>query len=181
MRGPSRNLRVFATKKDWLDIFEEISQLIAVKFIVGGRLIESISVYHDLKNIPDIGNSSVGQEIQQKRYLCIRAEVDINFRIVHQRNGLIAKIIDITSNPKAVEINFGGSFGDNTLISGNVSTASADTESQSLFSIVKKNIKKKFQLINSNYLGPEADFLFQSGWRLTSDVRQSRDYDLQYL
>ncbi|MEZ6037407.1 MAG: hypothetical protein R3F29_08000 [Planctomycetota bacterium] len=110
--------------------------------------------------------------------MVLPVETEVRVRPVHQRSGGIKFAIDQLLNPDSVVCCFGGVHVEGVMISGEASTIGTSDASRAMFKLLARHLTKGFKRIGSYWVGGEAGQLLDRGWRLTSSVTSSEDYDL---
>ena len=101
----------------------------------------------------------------------------ISSRIIPQRNGGERYTVDM-NNVTGVSIHAGGLYENLRLISGQIAPIGDSENSNNIFKLFRKLVRKKFEKIKSFYVGPEALNLFNQGTRLTPTTNSPEEYDL---
>ena len=82
------------------------------------------------------------------------------------------------SNPQSIEIKIGGIYKENVIVAGRVATISEDSDSIELFKLLSTKLKKEFKKIGAFYVGKSAEQKLKEGWRLVTNEKLSKEYDL---
>ena len=163
-----RSIDVFATENDWSAILTSV----ALKRSLG--LVEA-GLFDD----PAIEMLEISTNLEAfKSYLIINRDHAVAVRNVPQRLGGEKFAIDQLANPDSVMLVIGGMIGENRLVSGQISTVAAESNSTELYAEFTKAIRTQFEKIKSYYVGPEASRLLDAGGRLTPTRKSPKEYDL---
>jgi hypothetical protein len=87
--------------------------------------------------------------------------------------------IDQLANPDSTVLRHGGLYGDNVLLRGEVRTAYKTQAAQRLQRAFDAAIRKQFVKIGWCYVGPKAEVLLDSGYRLTAAEQCPTESDLR--
>lgn len=176
----------YATRADYEPVFADVATQLAVKYAVDEWRIESDHrVYESPFEAPDFDLFKWGRS-PGTMFLVLPEDAELPFSYMPQRQvpekyGIIPSSVDENYN----WINFHPSgfhkseqWGEG-LIQGWLSTNSGHVDSQALFNAFKKSIKKRFEYFSFSgvYVGPDAVKYFESGGRLTEDLRRPRAGD----
>jgi len=82
------------------------------------------------------------------------------------------------ANPQTVVLDSGGLVDRQRLIAGQIGTATVNKQSEEIYALFAKVVRRRFEKIKSYYVGPEAIRLFDLGTRLTPTAKSSEVYDL---
>lgn len=167
---PRHLVPIFAASSDLWNVLEQATSTGPLQFVQTG-LFDTPALIRTTKLVdPD----------PQERYLVAPVSLPIAVRPVPQRRGGLKFAVDQLVNPKTIIVHPGGLIDSpQCLLSGDVGTISEDAISLELFQVFKRLIHKQFTKIQSFYVGPEAERLFDGGMRLTSDRRAPTFTDLQ--
>lgn len=94
--------------------------------------------------------------------------------------GGIKYAVDQGCNPKSIEIKLGGVFieKENVIVAGRLATISDEADSLELYKFLSTKIKRDFKRIGAFYVGKKAQERLNEGWRLVTNERLSREFDL---
>lgn len=112
-------------------------------------------------------------------YLIAPISHPINVRPVPQLTGDIRYAVDQLDNPDSITLTHGGLFAPETLISGQIATASDTPMAKAIQSAFSNAISKLFTRVNAFYVGPIAAEMLARGCRLTFAVQSPPKYDLR--
>lgn len=102
----------------------------------------------------------------------------LKVREVSQRSGGIKYAIDPLENHTSICFQFGGVYREGVLLSGNCFTTNPNTFSLEIFKIFSSDIKKNFNKIGTFYVGKKAEEKLKLGWRLVTNEKSPKEYDL---
>ena len=162
-------------------IIEEIENEFEVKYYNRG-LFDSKNIvnYESLLNNSDLGYARSGDWNNLDGYLILPKEAKLKIRKIPQRKGGVKFAVDQLKNHKSIEIKIGGIYRDvdNVNVAGRVATVSDHPFSKSLYKSFATKIKKRFVRIGSFYVSPQAEEKLKKGWRLVTNEKMSKDFDL---
>jgi hypothetical protein len=178
MRG--KQIMFFVDPDDIDPILRQIEDSNNIHYFMTG-LLDSATIpqYDTFSQIPDLGYVSEGDWNKIDSYLILPRNTNLNIRSIPQRAGGIKYAVDQMINEKSVVLKPGGIFNNEILVAGRVATISEEKFSVDLykaFSLIIK--KKKFKRIGEFYVGPSALQKLHSGWRLVTNEKLSRGFDL---
>lgn len=165
---PRKQIPIYATQNDFAGLLREVSNNRPLEIVIGGlsndptRLILS-----DFENIEPF-----------KTYLVFEQGMRVEVRAVAQRDGGHMYAVDQIGNPHSVVLQCGGVFDEHRLIASQLGTVGTSKQSGGIYSLFAKAICKKFEKIQSYYVGPEAVGMLDSGARLAPTVKSPKKYDL---
>jgi hypothetical protein len=83
-------------------------------------------------------------------------------------------------NQKSVTLKLGGIYKDaeNVIVAGRVATVSEDSDSNELYKLFTTKLKKEFKKIGTFYVGRKAEEKLKMGWRLVTNEKSPKEYDL---
>jgi hypothetical protein len=176
----SKLVPFFAADGDLKEVAAAIEARQRLQYVVAGLFdTPELSIAGSVKAIESFGIAQTGDQAQERSYLVVPANRQINVREVPQRRGGVKYAIDQVQNPATVVMRPGGRFGDVAVIAGQIGTAADDVSALELFKLFEREIKRRFSRVKSHYVGPSAKALMESGARLTMSVRSPAEYDLK--
>lgn len=171
-------MHFFAAESDMLLLIREATHLKQLNAIATGKAKKNLKDdVINLSNIPNLGNSPYSDSALNPSYLVWETKNEIKSREVPQRKGGAINLVDQRDNPETIVIRPGGAHPDG-IISGEISTIHASTESLELYKLFEKLIKQRFTKIKSYYVGNDAIKALSRGERLTSSTSAPTEYDL---
>lgn len=178
MPGVGGELYFFLTCKDALQAVEKLPCDLELVFWQCG-MFESAErpAYRKASDLPYFGVAEFGESIRERAFLAKMAPNTVVVDVVPQRKGGVRYGVSQLNNPGSVVVKFGGEF-DDAVVGGSVTTVYNDAESKALMSHFRRAVRKVCKLINSWYVGPEAETFLRAGKRLTQSVGAPRGYDL---
>jgi len=138
-----------------------------------------VPCYSTYSLIPNLGQVNSGDWNHCKFYAICPKSNPINKRLIPLKKGGVRYAIYQDNNPRSVILKAGGVFRDGILVAGSIGTISQDAFSMALFNSYAKLIKKNFSKIGTFYVGPNAKLKLQSGWRLVTNEKSPKEYDLK--
>jgi hypothetical protein len=112
------------------------------------------------------------------KVLVLPTHIDLVIRKVPQRNGVIRYAIDQREHPSSIILKIGGIHSEGILIAGAIGTINNDEISISLFKEFTAVLKKQSKKIGSFYVAEGAYEKLKNNWRLTTNSRSPKEYDL---
>ena len=125
------------------------------------------------------GNSRTGDWNKDLRLIVLQEKSSISIREVVQKNGVVKFAIDTLENKNSVFIQFGGIYQEGILVAGSCGTVFYTEFSLSFFNNFSKELKKKFKKVGSFYVGKEAEEKLKQGWRLVTNEKSPKEFDLK--
>jgi hypothetical protein len=178
----------FATRADYEPVFADVAAQMPVKYAVDEwRLEPDHRVYASPLEAPDFDLSKWGRS-PGTMFFVLPLDAELPFshrpqRQVPEKYGFDLSLIGEPPNYRWIDFHpcsFHKSeqFGEG-LLQGWLATNSGHPDSQTIFNAFKKSIKKRFEYfrLSGVYVGPEAVKYFESGGRLTEDLRRPREGD----
>lgn len=178
----SKQVMFFAVFEDIKQILQDIEVLIDICYYKAGMFDDkNIPAYNSIFDSHDIGFVSYGDWNKINSYLVLNAITSLNIRDVPQRTGGVKFAVDQMKNPKSIELKLGGVYKgkDNVIVAGRVSTISEDSDSENLYKVFSEKFKKKFNRIGAFYVGQIAERKLNEGWRLVTNEKLPKEYDLK--
>lgn len=171
----------FALLKDIENIIQEFESMIEIQYYKTGLLdSKSIPTYNSVFDVPNVGFTLSGDWNRIDNYLISKKSAFLNIREIAQRTGEMKFAVDQMNNPKSIELKLGGIYKEkeNVIVAGRVATISEDSDSLELFKLLSNKIKKEFKKIGTFYVGESAEQKLKEGWRLVTNEKSPREYDL---
>jgi len=176
----SKQVLFFATSIDLIEIIKSIESSLDISFYEMGLFNEpSITCYKTVSEIPNFGVSLEGDWNKDRRFLVMPSTLPLNIREIPQRKGGIKHAVDALENQISICFQFGGNFQDNAIICGSCDSTFPSDFSEQIFSFFSLKIRKAFKKIEGFYVGNDAEQKLQLGWRLVTNVKLSKDFDLK--
>lgn len=179
MRGKQTIL--FTVSSDIQPIAEAVESNYSVQYFMAGMFDnQNIPHYSSILEFPDMGQTFFGDWNRIGRYLVMPKSTILKIRQVDQNAGGIKFAVDQMLNQDSVEIKIGGIYKDkdNFIVAGRVGTISETDFSNSVYKAFVKEIKKNFRYIDGFYVSKGAEEKLQSGWRLVTNEKLSKGFDL---
>lgn len=177
----SKQIMFFTLLEDIEIIIRYFESAIEIKYYKTGLLdSKNIPTYNSLLNAPNVGYTLSGDWNRIDEYLITKKNTSLNIEEVPQRVGGIKYAIDQGNNPKSIELKIGGIYKkiENVIVAGRVATISEDPDSIELFKLLSTKIKREFKKIGTFYVGKSAEKKLNEGWRLVTNEKSPREYDL---
>ena len=168
--------------EDIEEILKNIESMADVKYYKTGLFSSyDFPVFDSILNVPNVGIVFTGDWNRIDNFLILKKHTQLNVRNVPQRTGDVKFAVDQLINTNSIEIKLGGIYSEkeNIIVAGRVSTVSDDKDSEELFKLYTKKIKKEFKKIGPFYVGKKAENKLNSGWRLVTNEKLSKEHDLK--
>lgn len=175
----ARSLQFFCTRQDLLAVLCAVEVGVQLQYVrIGLFENKEANAFLSASKIEDLGISRYGGNAKDAAYLVMRSDVMSTLREVPQKAGGALYALDQLMNPDSVVLRPGGLFADQTLIGGQVGTASGSEESVALYETLGRGLRSACKKVRSYWVGPEARVLWKKGFRLTSGADAPRSMDL---
>lgn len=177
----SKQIMFFTQLGDIENIIRDFESAIEIQYYKTGLLdSKNIPTYDSLFNVPNVGFTLSGDWNKIDNYLITKKTTSLNVREVPQRMGETKFAVDQMNNPKSIEIKLGGIYKEkeNVLVAGRISTISEDSDSNELYKLFTTKLKKEFNKIGTFYVGRKAEEKLKMGWRLVTNEKSPKEYDL---
>lgn len=176
----SKQMMFFAMLEDIENSIRDIESMIDIQYYKTGLLdSKSIPTYKSVFYVPNIGVALSGDWNRLDNYWITKKTTLINVREVPQKTGETKFAVDQMNNPKSIEMKLGGIYREkNVIVAGRISTISEDSDSNELYNIFTTKLKKEFKKIGVFYVGKKAEDKLRLGWRLVTNEKSPKEYDL---
>lgn len=177
----SKQTMFFAVLKDVEQIFQDIETIVDIRYYKTGLLDnKSIPTYNSIFDTPNIGSVSSGDWNRIDNYLIMKKSTSLIVEEIPQRSGGVKYDVNQRLNLKSIELKLGGIYQEkeNIIVAGRVATISEDSDSNELYKLFSTKIKKTFRRIGAFYVGKIAEEKLKEGWRLVTNEKSAREYDL---
>jgi hypothetical protein len=177
----SKQIMFFTVLEDIEQILRDIETLIDVRYYKTGLLdSKTIPTYDSIFDTPSIGVTFSGDWNRIDNYLIMKKSTPLKIREVPQRTGETKFAIDQLNNSKSIELKLGGIYKEkeNVLVAGRIATISEDPDSTELYKLLTTKLKKEFKKIGTFYVGRKAEEKLKMGWRLVTNEKSPKEYDL---
>ena len=176
----SKSLSFFATNADLRRLLAAAETNHHFRYVLGGSFPTADLVSFDSgRELPDLGFMTFGDQNRGEFYLIGDNSAIITPRLITHYDGTSRFDVDQELNPETIVFRPGGVFQDNCIIAGQVGTCTTNDASAMLIRLFSKEIRKQFSKVKSYYVGNEARTLWETGLRLTANVRAPVEYDLR--
>lgn len=175
----SKQILFFATATDIEPIVKPIETSFSIKYYEIG-LFDSISKgsYRSVSEISNFGFPKVGDWNRDLRLMAIPQAISLVIRKVPQKNGGIKYAVDTLENQTSICFQFGGIYKDGILLGGSCGTSFLNDFSLQVFKDFSTRMIKSFKKIGTFYVGKEAEEKLEKGWRLVTNEKSPKEYDL---
>ncbi len=177
----SKQIMFFTLLEDIENIIRDFESVIEIQYYKTGLLdSKNIPTYNSVFNTPNVGFTLSGDWNRIDDYLIIKKTLSLNIDEVPQRTGGMKFAVDQGNNPKSIELKIGGIYKEkeNVIVAGRVATISEDSDSIELYKLLSTKIKKEYKKIGAFYVGKSAEQKLREGWRLVTNEKSPREYDL---
>jgi hypothetical protein len=170
----------FATADDLLPIFSAVERRRQLSYTLTGHVTEPNCISHDHGiDLPTLYEPIAFEaSVNCPSYLITEAQTSITLRELPLRNGRRQWAIDQILNPDSTVLCHGGIYQGSLLLHGRIATVSKSPVAQSLQRAFDSQLRKHFVRIKAFYVGPNAEKLLDSGFRLTGAAQSPSEYDL---
>lgn len=177
MKG--KQILFFATASDIATLIEELEASYSVKYYEMGLFdFEPDKSYDSAFEVSNIGHSRSGDWNSDLRLMMVPKGSSLIVREVFQKKGGIKYAVDPLENQTSICFQFGGVYKDGILIGGSCSTLFISDFSLDIFNFFSSRLKKEFKKIGAFYVGRMAEERLKEGWRLVTDAKSPKEYDL---
>ncbi len=177
----SKQIMFFTQLEDIENIIRDFESMIEIQYYKTGLLdSKNIPTYDSVFNLPNVGFTLSGDWNRIDNYLITKKTISLNVREVPQKTGETKFAVDQMNNPKSIEVKLGGIYieKENVLVAGRISTISEDSDSNELYKLFTSKLKKEFKKIGTFYVGRKAEEKLKMGWRLVTNEKLPKEYDL---
>jgi type II secretory pathway component HofQ len=177
----SKQIMFFTQLEDIENIIRDFESSIEIQYYKTGLLDSRVMpTYNSLFNAPNVGFTSSGDWNKIDSYLISKKSTPLNIREVPQRTGEMRIAVDQMNNPKSIELKIGGIYEEkeNVIVAGRIATISEDSDSLELFKLLSTKIKNEFKKIGAFYVGKSAEEKLKKGWRLVTNEKLPKEFDL---
>lgn len=169
-------VEIFATSADFACTLRAVEEQVGMLFATIGMFeSETIRTFDSSTDVIEAMGQSGACSLA---FLAVSKESQFVVRAVPQKRGNARYCVDQLSNPRSVVLRPGGLVEKNTILAGQIGTASPDPGSLALFSVFGQAVRKHFSKVKSFWVGPQAMRLLDSGGRLTSSMKAPSEFDL---
>lgn len=137
-----------------------------------------IITYNSVFEISNFCLPKVSDWNKDLRVIAIPKDMTLTIRNVPQKVGGVKYAVDPLENHISICFQFGGIYQDGILIAGNCFTTNPNDYSLQVFKDFSTRMKKSFKKIGTFYVGKKAEEKLKKGWRLVTNEKSPREYDL---
>lgn len=174
----------FALLQDMEHILGEVEAQVDIRYYKMGMFDKKpVPVYESIFDAPNVGFALADDWNLVDAYLVMKKKERLNIREVPQRAGGIRFAIDQEVNLNSIELKLGGkSFKkENMIVAGRLATISSEKDSDELYKLFSKKIKKAFKYIDGFYVGKTAEEKLREGWRLVTTGKIELDLTIPHV
>jgi hypothetical protein len=170
----------FATPDDLLPVLVSVEAKHSIVYTPCGHVHKpKVAHFSTARNLPTLFQPQPYESaVGGPAYLITEAGTDVVLRQLSPYEGKDRWSVDQLANPDSTVLRHGGLYGDNVLLHGDVGTAYKTNVAMRLQRAFDAAIRKHFVKIGSFYVGPGAEALLDSGWRLTAAKQCPPEFDL---
>lgn len=177
----SKQIMFFATRSDIQEILANMEDLFHVVYFETGLFdSNNPTKYTSIFSITNFGQASAGDWNNDRGFMIVPKEHKLVVRDINQRAGGTKYAIDPFANPDSASLRLGGLYENNIMVAGNFGIVYNADFANSIFKYFSSKIKTHFKRIGAFYVGEEAQIKLREGWRLVTDEKSPREYDLTY-
>lgn len=174
----------FATRDDYRNVVSDLAEAIRVKYVYcEERENPDFRIYQSPLDRCGFGQCRYPSWVLCGRFLILPQDTPLHYehwpeREISEKYGFDGQ----HGNDKSVVFHpsslYNGEVGEG-MLSGEINTVSQHPTSLVIFDALRKSIRNRFERIGNCYIGPEAVRMLDAGFRLTQDLRVSREGDLR--
>ncbi|WP_326981995.1 hypothetical protein VUJ46_17455 [Chryseobacterium sp. MYb264] len=177
----SKQILFFATKEDIEPIMKIIEYNHSIRYYEMGLFDErESSTYNSVLEILNFGTPKNSDWNKDLRLMAMPKGIPLVTRTVPQVKGGVKYAIDPSQNQTSICFQFGGIYNEGILLAGSCGTAFINDFSLEVFKDFSSHIKKEFKKIDNFYVGEKAEEKLKEGWRLVTNEKLSKEYDLVF-
>lgn len=174
----------FLTKLDIIKMMSKVEKRIPIEYVLMGTFTsEVVRRENTISKFTELGHTNYGNWISMdNRYMVQPLNSKVNSRILKQKDGSFHYIIELSSNPKGVELSTGGIYekAEKVLIAGRIAYfADSSEESKAIYKEIMKAMNECSIKKNNVFVSSEALSLLNDGWRLTYNYNAPCDKDFK--
>ena len=174
----------FLTKSDLIKMMSIVEEKVPLEYILMGSF-EHRTIRREISisNFEDLGYTYYSNWMSlDNRYMVIPLDENVKSRTVMQRNGSCRYIIDLSTNPKGVELSTGGIYkkAEHVLIAGRVAVfTDSSIEAMQIYKEILRAMNKCFTKKNNIFVSQQVLSLLEDGWRLTCNYNAPCENDFK--
>jgi hypothetical protein len=171
----------FATPEDLLPVLLSVESRCPVAYTLCGHVSEPmVDPFSTARDLPTLFHPQPFESaVAGPAYLVTEAGTKVVLRYIRRNDGTERWAIDQLSNPDSTVLRHGGFYGDNVLLVGEIRTAYKTKAAVRLQRAFDGAVRKHFVKIRAYYVGPKAEALLDSGYRLTTAQQSPPEFDLR--
>lgn len=174
----------FLTKLDIIKMMSKVEKRIPIEYVLMGTFTsEVVRRENTISKFTELGHTNYSNWISMdNRYMVQPLNSKVNSRILKQKDGSFHYIIELSSNPKGVELSTGGIYekAEKVLIAGRIAYfAGSSEESKAIYKEIMKAMNECSIKKNNVFVSSEALSLLNDGWRLTYNYNAPCDKDFK--
>lgn len=171
----------YATSEDLIPVIEKVESKLSLKYARCGHFESAdIHFYFSGLDLPTLGKPLAHESaVSDPAYLVSHRDTAIQTRELSEFKGRPRFAVDQAYNEHTTVLWHGGLYGSRILLHGRVDTISQSKQAQQIQRAFGSALRKYFARIRAFYVGPQAEHLLDSGYRLTAAEQSPPDYDLR--
>lgn len=174
-----RQIYFYALRDDILSVLNFVEEKTTIKYVTAGiSNTRKLEAYDHGVDIPSLGHATSERGVSSTSFLVTKANVPVEFREV-SGTGVTYLFVDQLINPDTVVLTPSGLWGEDTILSGRVATASNTSIARGLMKHFSSGFKKHFFRVKAFLVGRQAMEFLNTGKRLTIALQSPREFDLR--
>ena len=170
-------IHFFATHDDLLEVLSAVNDSCPLGFVELAAYNDPSDIFlKSLNDLGDISRSQTGDHLDNPHFVFL-SEKTVQYKTVLLPDKTFSYHLDQSLNPDTVLLWPGGFYDKKTLVTGEINTISSSEESQKLFKLFRKMIRKRFMKVRNYYLGQEAYALSENLRLVTICLKSPPEYD----
>jgi hypothetical protein len=177
----SKQIMFFADLADMEPILRKVESSLNIHYFKTGMFdSREIPHYESIFDAPNLGTTLSGDWNRVDSYLVMPEDTLLEIRDSPQRAVGVRYAVDQSANKRSIELKLGGIYKveGNILVAGRIATISEGEFSLNVYKLFSSLIKKEFKRIGAFYVGKRAEEKLRTGWRLVTNDKSPKAYDL---
>jgi hypothetical protein len=177
----SKQIMYFTVLADMEPILKKVESAVGISYFKTGMFDDQdIPHYSSIFDAPNIGFTLSGDWNRIDDYLVMPKGTLLDIQEYPQRKGGIRYAVDQSANKRSIVLKLGGIYKgeENILVAGRIGTISETEFSLEMFKLFSSLVRKEFKRIGTFYVGKNAEEKLRSGWRLVTNDKSPKEYDL---
>ena len=175
----AKRIFFFFAEADLKTMLRSVESAMDVQYLKRGTFpTADIRAITALSSNDNVGVSKWPSSVLGEHWLVGENGGAIRTRQLTARTGEPIFIVDPHVNNEAVVLSIGGEWNGEAILRSEAYIAHDHVISKQIFHLIARSAKSISRRVRGMYVGHEAHIRWQSGWRLTDDVRSPSGYDL---